>query len=254
MTAHTDSERMRWESISVSDRGLIRPNNEDSALENLETGLFAVADGMGGHAAGEVASRMAVEALRAADDAGLDGDGDGVEGLLLAFSTANGEIRRRSHAEPDKRGMGTTLTVLRFESREEGTGAIVHIGDSRAYRLRDGRLEQLTKDHTWVQERVDAGVLTPEQARAHPYSSILTRVLGTDEPLAPDVVTVEARPGDLYLLCSDGLSGMVPDADLERILNESDDLGELADLLIQAAKAGGGFDNITAVLVRAVDG
>lgn len=240
---------MRWESISVTDRGLIRPNNEDSSLESVETGIFAVADGMGGHAAGEVASRIAVEALREEARGGEESDNP-ADVLVRAFATANEEIRRRGHSEPDKRGMGTTLTILHLGRESPDRGLIGHVGDSRAYRLRSGRMEQLTRDHTWVQERVDAGVLTPEQARAHPYSSILTRVLGTDDDIDPDLVAVDAEPGDLFLLCSDGLSGMVPDEDIERILGEHDDLAEIARDLVAAAFEGGGFDNVTLVLVR----
>jgi protein phosphatase len=241
-------ERMRWESVSVSDRGLIRPNNEDAALESAEHGLFAVADGMGGHAAGEVASRMAVEALRSAGN-GAPAENP-AELLVRAFTAANLEIRRRGRSEPDKRGMGTTLTVLRFIPDTADRGIIAHVGDSRAYRLRGRRMEQLTRDHTWVQERVDAGVLTPDQARSHPYSSILTRVLGTDDVVDPDIVAVDTQPGDIFLLCSDGLSGMIPDADLERILNVERPLERTAKELLGSAIEKGGFDNVTVVLVR----
>jgi serine/threonine protein phosphatase PrpC len=243
------ASRMRWESISVTDRGLIRPNNEDASLESVEHGVFAVADGMGGHAAGEVASRIAVEALREEAQAAASA-GNPADVLTRAFDAANSEIRRRGHQEPDKRGMGTTLTVLHLVRDSADRGVIGHVGDSRAYRLRSGRMEQLTRDHTWVQERVDAGVLTPEQARTHPYSSILTRVLGTDDAVDADIVSVDSAPGDLFLLCSDGLSGMVPDADLENILAEHDDLSEIAHNLMAAACDNGGFDNITLVLVR----
>jgi protein phosphatase len=240
---------MRWESVSVSDRGLIRANNEDAALESAESGLFAVADGMGGHAAGEVASHIAVEALRSEAGNGASSDNP-AELLVRAFTTANLEIRRRGRSEPDKHGMGTTLTVLRFVPGTADRGIIAHVGDSRAYRLRSGRIEQLTRDHTWVQERVDAGVLTPDQARSHPYSSILTRVLGTDDVIDPDIVAVDAEPGDLFLLCSDGLSGIVADSDLERILNERSGLDRMADELLGTAIRKGGFDNVTVVLVR----
>jgi protein phosphatase len=242
---------MRWESVSVSDRGLIRPNNEDAALESTENGLFAVADGMGGHAAGEVASRMAVEALRSEAGNGASSENP-AELLVRAFTTANIEIRRRGRSEPDKNGMGTTLTVLRFVPGTADRGVIGHVGDSRAYRLRGGRIEQLTRDHTWVQERVDAGVLTPEQARSHPYASILTRVLGTDDVVDPDILAVDPEPGDLFLLCSDGLSGLVSDTDLERILREESELDRMAEELLGTAIRHGGFDNVTLVLVRAI--
>jgi protein phosphatase len=240
---------MRLESTSATDRGLIRPNNEDALLESAEIGLFAVADGMGGHAAGEVASRLAVEALRteAANGQGSDNPADP---LVRAFSTANIAIRRKGRSEPDKRGMGTTLTVLRFAPGTPDRAIIAHIGDSRAYRLRAGRMAQLTRDHTWVQERVDAGVLTAEQARSHPYSSILTRVLGTDDVVAPDIVAVATEPGDVFLLCSDGLTGMISDSELEQIMREESSLGGMAEQLLGTALERGGFDNVTLVLVR----
>jgi len=240
---------MRWESVSASDRGLIRANNEDAVLEQPDAGVFAVADGMGGHAAGEIASSIAIESLRRS--AGRDGVAGNVAAHLEdAIGEANAEIHRRGQAESDKRGMGTTLTVLRLAAERTGENVIVHIGDSRAYRLRNGRISQLTRDHTWVQDRIDAGMLTPEEAREHPYSSILTRVLGTDERVAADLVTIDAEPGDLFLLCSDGLSGMVADSDIERILMEDNSLQDKATGLVDAAKANGGFDNVTLVLVH----
>lgn len=241
---------MRWESVALTDRGLIRPNNEDSMLEAGERGVFAVADGMGGHAAGEVASRMAVDALEEALDASSPpSTAEAADPLIRAFATANDEIRRRGHAETDKRGMGTTLSVL-LALPDEGRGLIAHVGDSRVYRLRDNALEQLTTDHTWVQERVEAGVLTEEQARDHPYSSILTRVLGAEDSIVPDIMTVDTVPGDLYLLCSDGLTGMVRDVEIQRILKEDKSLRARARKLLDAAKQAGAFDNVTLVLVR----
>ena len=238
---------MRWESISITDRGLQRPNNEDALFENAESGVFAVADGMGGHAAGEIASRMAVETLaRAAADTepALD-----PSPLVRSFTQANRDIRRRGRTEPETRGMGTTLTAL-AGSAKTGRGVIVHIGDSRVYRLRNEQLEQLTRDHTWVQDRVDAGVLSPEQARIHPYSSILTRVLGTEDRVAPDVIPLEIEKNDLFLLCSDGLTGMVSDATIQDILSRNEPLPRMAELLVEAAKAEGGIDNVTLVVAR----
>jgi protein phosphatase len=239
---------MRWESASRSDRGRVRQNNEDSILELADCGVFAVADGMGGHAAGEVASRIAVDSLMS-----LWPDGGPVEQpadpLSRTIVQANGEIRRRSQTELDKRGMGTTLTALAIEPAGE-RGLIAHVGDSRAYRYREGRLEQLTKDHTWVQERVDAGVLSAGNARNHPYSSILTRVLGTEEEVEPDLIDVTMQSGDIYLLCSDGLSGMVEDETIAVVLSGDATLDEKADQLIKAAHEGGGQDNVSAILVR----
>ena len=239
---------MHWESASATDRGRVRQNNEDSILDLTDRGVFAVADGMGGHAAGEVASRIAVDSLMS-----LWPDGGPVEQpadpLSRTIVQANGEIRRRSQTELDKRGMGTTLTALAIEPAGE-RGLIAHVGDSRAYRYREGRLEQLTKDHTWVQERVDAGILSADNARNHPYSSILTRVLGTEDDVEADMIDVSMQPGDLYLICSDGLSGMVDDERIAELLGADSTIGEKSAELIRAAYDGGGQDNISAVLVR----
>lgn len=246
---------MRWESFAVTDPGLQRPNNEDAYLDCAEAGLFAVADGMGGHAAGEVASRMAIETLaREACRPGArhHASQNLATPLLRAISAANRELRRIGRDDPDKRGMGTTLSVLAGPP-DGSRGVIAHVGDSRIYRLRDGRLERLTRDHTWVQERVDAGVLTPEQARSHPYASILTRVLGTDERVEPDVIPVVTAPDDLFLLCSDGLPGMVEDEEIGEIMARDDPLPVMGERLIEAAKSGGGLDNVTLILARVTD-
>ena len=245
------NNRMRWESASITDRGLHRPNNEDALLDDIGIALFAVADGMGGHAAGEVASRIAVDAVAREAAAGRKPRANAADPLVRAFTLANREIRRKGRAEPEKRGMGTTLSVLSGNTGSS-RGVIVHVGDSRVYRARSGRLEQLTRDHTWVQERVDAGVLTPEQARTHPYASILTRVLGTEERLIPDVFALDIEPGDVFLLCSDGLTGMVSDAEIESTLRREEPLQQLAERLVAMAKAGGGLDNVTLVLVKAL--
>jgi PPM family protein phosphatase len=240
--------RMHWESASASDRGLVRQNNEDSILDLSDRGVFAVADGMGGHAAGEVASGIAVESLI---DVWPDGGpvAEPVDPLSRTIVQANTEIRRRSQTELDKRGMGTTLTAMAIEAAGD-RGLIAHVGDSRAYRFRDGTLEQLTKDHTWVQERVDAGVLSAGNARNHPYSSILTRVLGTEEEVEPDMIALTLQAGDLYLLCSDGLSGMVEDERIAGVLGADASIEDKSQQLIRAAHEGGGQDNVSAVLVR----
>jgi PPM family protein phosphatase len=242
---------LRWESITASDRGKVRPNNEDAFLECSAEGLFAVADGMGGHAAGEVASGIAIESLREQIcEAGSPGEPS--EPLIRSYVLANREIRRRGRAEPDKRGMGTTMTAVLVQP--DGThGVIAHVGDSRAYRYRASRLEQLTTDHTWVQERIDAGVLSVANARNHPYSSILTRVLGTDEAVVPDLIDIDIMPSDLLLICSDGLSGLVEDEAMASILAGEGELTGKADALIAAAWEGGAHDNITLVLVHFFD-
>jgi len=169
---------------------------------------------------------------------------------VRAFDRANRAILDRSIAEPATHGMGTTLSVLAINGRHDGA-LLAHIGDSRLYRWRDGRLDQLTRDHTWVQEHIDAGVLTPEQARNHPFASVLTRVLGTTSTAAPDIERIPVEPGDLFLLCSDGLTGMLDEEAIAAILAADLPLADIARLLIDAANAAGGGDNITVVLARA---
>ena len=240
---------MTWESVALSHPGLRRARNEDAHLFRPERGLFAVADGMGGHAAGDVASRLAIETVDsgfAASDQSLDDDALARRLVELA-AEANREICARG-AEPDKEGMGTTLTVL--VTRPEAC-VIAHIGDSRAYRLRAGTLAQLTTDHTWVQKQIAVGALTPREARVHPYSSVLSRVLGVANVGDADVMTVDAEPGDLFLLCSDGLTSMVEDPAVERILAQQLPLAELAQHLIETANLSGGYDNVTVILLRA---
>ncbi|MDP2496692.1 MAG: Stp1/IreP family PP2C-type Ser/Thr phosphatase [Candidatus Palauibacterales bacterium] len=241
-----------WSSAAVSDRGRVRDSNEDSVLELPGDGLFAVADGMGGHAAGEVASRLAVETLedRLAGDPSLPSAGRMAE----AVRDANRSILRDADENPGRSGMGTTLTALALEA--DGRWRIGHVGDSRAYLYRDGELRQLTTDHSWVGKRVAAGELTREEARRHPMSSVLERALGTSRDVEVDVEEGRAGAGDLFLLCSDGLSDMLPHAELESLLGEHAGAGtdggpqDLADRLVSAANRAGGGDNITVVLVR----
>ncbi len=241
---------MEWETAFLSDPGRIRQNNEDAPLVRADLGLFAVADGMGGHAAGEVASHLAIETLVACAT-----EADTVLGevdLVRAFDRANRAILDQSIAEPATRGMGTTLSVLVVNGRHDGA-LLVHIGDSRLYRWRGGSLVQLTRDHTWVQEHIDAGVLTPEQARNHPFSSVLTRVLGTTATAAPDIERIAVEKGDLFLLCSDGLTGMLEPETMAAILGADLAIEETARTLVDAANAAGGADNITVVLARALE-
>ena len=235
--------RVDLEFSAITDVGLRRGSNEDSYLAEPATNVFAVADGMGGHAAGEVASAMAIEALRSAI-----GSASGADWLRDAVAAANHAIVQRSAAEADKRGMGTTLTAL---AMAPGAYRIAHVGDSRAYLVRDHQLRQLTVDHTWVQREVERGALTPEQARVHPLSSVLTRSLGIDDPVEIDIVEGDVLPADLFLLCSDGLTGMVSDTDLRTMLVQDIPLDALARQLVEAANLRGGADNITAILIRA---
>src|SRR5881394_1887058 len=213
-----------------------------------DRGIFVVADGMGGHAAGEVASEMAVRivtdeihSVRSLTDEQV------AERMRGAIRTANGAIFQRTLTEHDKRGMGTTVTALTlFENRF----LIGQVGDSRAYLLRDNRLSQLTKDHSYVQEQVDAGYLTPEQARTHPYSNVITRCVGANSDVMPDIYVGTVKPKDLFLLASDGLTGMLEDHQLADLLTAIRMPQEQVDELMTAVDCHGGLDNITAILVR----
>lgn len=237
---------MRITFAGLTDTGRVRARNEDALLQRPERGLIAVADGMGGHAAGDVASRIAIDVL---DDSTADGRID--TGVLEdAIREAHHAILKAARADAALEGMGTTLTALHVEA-DGGACAIGHVGDSRAYRVRDGALAQLTRDQTWVQERVDAGTLTRAQARNHPFAAMLTCALGVDEkPLDVQTLEVDARPGDLYLLCSDGLVARLDDDDIHGILGQHQDLDRLARALIDAANDAGGPDNITVGLAR----
>ncbi len=218
--------------------GRRRPHNEDAHV--VQSPLFAVADGMGGPRAGEVASRLAAEALR--DE---QGDGSGEERVASLIQTANRRIYQRSSEDAEVSGMGTTMTVALVEA---GTVAIGHVGDSRAYLVRDNELEQLTEDHTLVNELLKSGKLSAEEAHSHPQRSVITRALGTEPDVDVDTFTVEARPGDVFLLCSDGLSSMISDNEILGLVRSGNgDLDAALRGLIQAANTSGGDDNITVV-------
>jgi serine/threonine protein phosphatase PrpC len=235
-------------SAGRTDVGVIRSGNEDSYLMVPDRGIFVVADGMGGHAAGEVASDMAVHYVARELDSlrGLS-DEQVAERMRGAIRTANGAIFQRTLTEHDKRGMGTTVTALTlYESRF----LIGQVGDSRAYLLRDNKLSQLTKDHSYVQEQVDAGYLTPEQARTHPYSNVITRCVGANSDVMPDIYVGSVRPRDVFLLASDGLTGMLEDYQLAELLSPERMPEAEVDSLIAEANRHGGLDNITAVIVR----
>ncbi|MGP5053650.1 Stp1/IreP family PP2C-type Ser/Thr phosphatase [Brachybacterium paraconglomeratum] len=230
-----------------SDVGLVRSNNQDSAYAGSH--LLVVADGMGGHAGGDVASSVAIGRL-----ASLDSEtpaSDIVATLEESVLEANQEILRRARDEPQLRGLGTTITAL---LRAEGKFALAHIGDSRAYLLRDGETVQITKDHTFVQRLLDEGRLTEEEAERHPQRSVLMRVLGdVDADPELDLSLRAAHPGDRWLLCSDGLSGLVSLDTIDATLKDIEDPGECADALVQLALKGGGPDNITCIVADVVD-
>jgi PPM family protein phosphatase len=228
----------RW--AAKSDPGRRRRRNEDSYVARPP--LFAVADGMGGAQAGEVASRLAAAVLNESD--GGDAGEERVAGLV---QEANRRVFQRSIEDAATQGMGTTMTVALVDAAG-GTIAFGHVGDSRAYRLRGGRLEQLTEDHSLVQELMRSGRLSPEEADTHPQKSVITRAVGTEPDVDVDTFTVDGEPGDLYLICSDGLTDMVGEQEIERALAEHrDDLERALDALVQAANRGGGIDNITVI-------
>ncbi len=234
-------------SAAATDPGRRRRLNEDAYV--CEPPLFAVADGIGGAQAGEVASELAAATLR--DDAGSDG-GDGRQRVDSLIQQANRRVYERQTQDAAVSGMGTTITVALVE---DGFVWIGHVGDSRAYLVRDGRLEQLTEDHSLVAELVRSGKLSPEEAESHPQRSVVTRALGTDPDVDVDTFSVEAKPGDLFLLCSDGLTTMVDDSTiLEEIDRHRDDLRAAAKALVRAANRGGGEDNITVVFFELESG
>lgn len=233
--------------------GHVRARNEDSYHVEADQGLIVVADGMGGHPAGADASRLAVKTfLRrlGAEADMLTSSGAWGERMVEAVEAAHVRLLDEGDRDPARLGMGTTLTALHLDP-ETGRGELVHIGDSRAYRLRDGSLTRLSQDHTWVQEQVEAGVLDASVARVHPMSHVLTRVLGGARVMpAPQLRTVTAQPGDLYLLCTDGLTGHLSDDDLHDIVSGSGEPEAIAAALVEAANERGGSDNITVALVR----
>jgi protein phosphatase len=231
--------------------GVVRSGNEDSFLLDFQHGVFIVADGMGGHAAGEVASEMAVEII-ARELGSMRGLSDAVAGERMreAIRSANAAIFERTLAEADKRGMGTTTTVLVLSARRYLIG---QVGDSRAYLMRNGFFQQLTKDHSYVQEQVDAGLLTADQARTHPYSNVITRCVGANEEVIPDVYYGTLQKGDVLLLASDGLTGMLEDDQLAEVLGGQGTPEVWVNRMITEANRRGGLDNITAIVVRVDD-
>lgn len=235
----------------ATDIGLVRANNQDSLLSADSVSLFAVADGMGGHAAGEVASETAVNALKAAWAAA---GGRGPEALVEAAREANREVWRTAQATPGLRGMGTTLVAVALTGEGDSEElAVVHVGDSRVYLLRGGELEQLTVDHSLVAELVAEGKLPADEAEFHPQRHVLTRALGVDAEVPVDLVTVTPFRGDRLLLCSDGLIREVSDAQVASILRRLADPSEAAKELVAEARLRGGNDNITVLIVDVVD-
>lgn len=239
---------MHFTCAARTDVGIVRSGNEDSCLMHSERGIFIVADGMGGHAAGEVASEMAVRITsRAIGSLRGMSDEEASDRMRAAIRAANDAVFERALSEHHQQGMGTTATVLVLLG---GRYLIGQVGDSRAYLLRDGQFLQLTKDHSYVQELVDAGLLTPDQARGHPSGSIITRCVGGSGEVVPDIYLGSLEQGDIILLASDGLTGMLEDEELIRILSSDGEPQRWVDRMITEANRRGGRDNITAIVVR----
>ena len=233
-----------------SDIGRVRKGNEDSyyADANEHRGLFIVADGMGGHAAGEVASHMAVGII--SDDLAELNDLENAHAFEMvahAIQHANRAVFERTLLEREKHGMGTTASVLVLADERF---IIAHLGDSRIYLLRHGELRQLTHDHSVVQEQLDAGLITPQEARNHRQSNVITRCIGMNFAVDVDILDGDVQFGDVFLLASDGLTGMVEDWRLQQLLASKLPPARIIDAMIEEANARGGVDNITAVVVR----
>jgi protein phosphatase len=240
---------VHFAAAAITDRGRKRPTNEDAFGFSIEHGIYVVCDGMGGAAAGEIASSLAVdEVLRHFENRAVDQAGPLAQAAEQAVCAANAAIYSRSERNYKLNGMGTTLVGLLTKERRV---LVFNVGDSRCYRLRRRRLEQITLDHSLVEEQVRMGRMTRAEAVRSPLRNVITRALGTQCCVTPDLFELEADPGDLFLLCSDGLTRELADPLIESILAANLPLDNLCTRLVQAAKKAGGHDNITCLLVRA---
>jgi len=229
-----------------SDVGLRRLNNEDSYLITPELELCAVADGMGGAASGEVASRMFCETVRELfSQAETRSEEDALKAMHATFQLANERILDKAKLEPEHSGMGCTAELLKFC---DGMYILGHVGDSRVYLFRKGQLKQLSKDHSLVQEQLEQGLISAIEAKTHSLRHIILRAVGINDSLAVDFIKGRTVSGDIFLLCSDGLSDMIDDPAIQQVLSLSDGLDRKTDALIEAAKSAGGHDNVTVVL------
>jgi protein phosphatase len=232
----------------------VRRANQDTLLLRDELGLWIIADGMGGHPGGDVASKVAVEAtaahIAALAEAGGRHASDQTEGLRQAVLQANVALRAEGDARPEYKGMGTTLIALHIAGFPQAQATVAHVGDSRAYLHRAGTLSQLTRDHSWVEDQIRAGLLSTEEAATHPLRHMLTRALGIDAGVEPDILTLHLQTGDRLLLCTDGLTKMLSDEDILNVLNDSKrEAQAVCDELVRLANERGGQDNVTVVLV-----
>jgi serine/threonine protein phosphatase PrpC len=230
----------------MTDAGRRRRRNEDALV--VEPPLFAVADGMGGAQAGEVASRIAAAVFREFHEADALEAERRVEAII---QEANRRIHERARADAHASGMGTTVTAALVEGEQVAIG---HVGDSRAYRIRNGELEQLTQDHSLVADLMRSGRLSPEEADVHPQRSVITRALGTDPEVDVDTVVLDARPGDMFLLCSDGLTTMLGDDEILNVVRETESLDQAVKALVKSANRRGGEDNVTVILFTVEEG
>lgn len=236
---------MRW--TQVTDTGLVRKLNEDSLFVSPELGLVAVADGMGGHQAGEVASSMAMRTLASGLPCMLRMGVSPEKALLDSVNKANASIHERSLLNRELKGMGTTITAC----LKQGSNLfIAHVGDSRAYLLRNGNISQLTQDHSLVQELLRNGGINEEQALQHPQRNVLTRALGTEQSVQVDLDMLRVLPGDLLLLCTDGLTRYLSREDLSSVINSAPDTDAAVRILLSKALESGGADNITIILAE----
>lgn len=244
------------EMVTQTHPGKIRTHNEDALYADAALGLAILADGMGGYRAGEVASGMAVSqmatnfaSLIPAFEAKHEAIDDARANLHLIDEViaANSAIHLAARNQPRCAGMGTTLVAALFYGDRMSS---VHVGDSRLYRLRGEHFEQLTRDHSLIQEQIDSGLISPEEARQSNNKNLVTRALGVDPSVEPEVNSFDVQTGDVFLLCSDGLNDMVEDEDIARLLSQSDDLTRTADELVRMANDNGGWDNISVILVK----
>ncbi|HET7707567.1 MAG TPA: Stp1/IreP family PP2C-type Ser/Thr phosphatase [Thermoanaerobaculia bacterium] len=240
--------------------GRQRQHNEDSFLVADEAKLYLVADGMGGHAAGEIASRIAVDSISEFILHTKEDDGTWPHAydehyrrttnrLMAAVRMANTRVLEAMRKDARLRGMGTTVVACMADDK---TMSFAHVGDSRAYLIRDNQLSRITNDHSWVFEQVQAGMLTEAEAEKHPLRNVITRALGGALQVTPDASEVEIQSGDVYLLCSDGLTGMVPEEEILRIVSDNQKLEDACQVLIDKANERGGLDNVTAILVKTI--
>ena len=250
---------MEVKAYGLTDVGRQRQHNEDSFLVADEAKLFLVADGMGGHAAGEIASRIAVDSISEFIVHTKEDDGTWPHAydehytrttnrLVAALRMANTRVLEAMRKDARLRGMGTTVVACMAEGDKI---SVAHVGDSRAYMIRKGKISRITSDHSWVFEQVQAGMLTEAEAEKHPLRNVITRALGGALSVNPDASEIDSKSGDVYLLCSDGLTGMVPEEDiLTLITSNADDLEKACGELVDMANEHGGLDNVTVILVK----